>query len=130
MVSKVKRAQPGTGLNNPVFSCSVVLDALLTGASDSFRKLASTARAGPLTWRKERCTLRPEKNDYLRGLAVSADGRHLAFLKQESASPYRHVVQILDAITGRVLRTVAADHSLPRAKAAIKKMFQKSRRTP
>jgi len=42
MVSKVKRAHPGRGLNNPVFSNLVALDALLTDASDWFRKLASS----------------------------------------------------------------------------------------
>lgn len=59
---------------------------------------------------KERWTVGPEKDHYLRALAGSPDGRHLACLKQDRASPYGHAVQILDATTGRLLRTVAADH--------------------
>ena len=42
MVSEVKRAHPGTGLNDPVFFVLVMLDALLTAAGNTFAMLVST----------------------------------------------------------------------------------------
>jgi WD40 repeat protein len=58
----------------------------------------------------ERCTVQPNKDDTLRGLAVSPDGRLLATLQQGRASPYQQAVLIWDAMSGRTLRTVGADH--------------------
>ena len=53
---------------------------------------------------KKRFTLEPEEGRILRALAVSGDGRYLAILKQADAS---YAVQILDGVTGRVVRAVA-----------------------
>ncbi len=58
----------------------------------------------------ERCTVSPTKDDTLRGLALSPEGRHLATLQQGGASPYQYAVHIWDARAGRALRTMAADH--------------------
>jgi WD40 repeat protein len=58
----------------------------------------------------ERCTISPKKGDTLRGLALSPDGSHLATLQQGRTSPYQHAVHIWDAMAGRALRTMAADH--------------------
>jgi WD40 repeat protein len=46
---------------------------------------------------KERCTVRADKTQILRGLAASPDGRHLALLKQDHAAPHGHAVRIVDA---------------------------------
>lgn len=57
----------------------------------------------------ERCTVTPNEDETLRGLAMSPDGRQLAMLTQGKAAPYRNAVHIVDAMTGKVLRTVATD---------------------
>jgi WD40 repeat protein len=58
----------------------------------------------------ERCTILPNKDDTLRGLALSLDGRQLATLQQAGKAPYDHSVHIWDAIDGRPVRTLASDH--------------------
>jgi WD40 repeat protein len=60
----------------------------------------------------ERCTIAPNKGGTHRGLALSPDGRHLAtlHLPLDGNTPYQHAVHIWDAMTGRALRIVAADH--------------------
>jgi WD40 repeat protein len=58
---------------------------------------------------KKRYTLEPDQDRSLYGLAVSADGRHLATPKRTQAVPHSFAVAILDGATGRVVHTVATD---------------------
>lgn len=58
----------------------------------------------------ERCKIPPDKDENLRALAMSPDGRFLATLQQGQASPYPQSVYHWDAMTGRKLRTMATDH--------------------
>jgi RNA polymerase sigma factor (sigma-70 family) len=55
----------------------------------------------------KRYTLETEQDRYVYGMAVSADGRHVAVLRGKHGEPASYTVPILEGPTGRVLHTVA-----------------------
>ncbi|MCI0380050.1 MAG: sigma-70 family RNA polymerase sigma factor [Gemmataceae bacterium] len=97
-------------LQRPELSDFVLCAFVPTAQTLAFADDQNTIHVWDTARSMKRCTVPKNKDDIRRAVALSPDGRHLATLRQEHASPYRHAVEIWDAATGTALRTMAADH--------------------